>query len=73
MLECPKAIIAGLMILLDAYGIDDGILAVEDNKPDAIQILTELTKDMPRIKVKVLKTKYPQGDDRQLICALFGK
>lgn len=73
MLENPKSIISGLTILLDAYGIDDGILAVEDNKPDAIKLLTELTKDLPRIKVKVLKTKYPQGDERQLIYALFGK
>jgi len=73
MLESPKSIIAGLTILLDAYGIDDGILAVEDNKPDAIKLLTDLTKDLPRIKVKALKTKYPQGDERQLIYALFGK
>ena len=73
MLETPKSIIAGLTILLDAYGVDDGILAVEDNKPDAIKLLTDLTKDMPRIKVKALKTKYPQGDERQLMVALFGK
>ena len=73
MLEKPESIIAGLTVLLDAYGIDDGILAVEDNKPDAIKLLTEMTKDMSRIKVKALKTKYPQGDERQLMVALFGK
>lgn len=73
MLESPASIIGGLTLLLDAYGIDDGVLAVEDNKPDAIKLLTDLVKDTPRIQVKPLKTKYPQGDERQLIYALYGK
>ena len=73
MLEDGERILSGLTILLDAYGLDMGILAVEDNKPDAIAHLTELTKDNPRITVQALKTKYPQGDERQLIYALIGK
>jgi len=46
---------------------------VEDNKPDCIAVLKQLTKDDPRISVKALKTKYPQGAERQLIYATTGR
>lgn len=36
-------------------------LVIEDNKPDCIEKLRELTKDEPRMEVLALKTKYPQG------------
>ncbi len=73
MVEQPERIVGGLKILMDAYGLEEGILAVEDNKPDAIAILRDITREMPQIKVQSLKTKYPQGDERQIIYALFGK
>lgn len=73
MLEQPERIISGLQILLDAFDIKEGYLAVEDNKPDAIAILEEATKDIPEIKVQPLKTKYPQGDERQLVYAIMKK
>ena len=47
-------------------------MAVEDNKPDCIAKLKELVKDEPRMEVKALKTKYPQGAERQLIYATTG-
>ena len=50
-----------------------GILAVEDNKPDCIKLLEEMTSEEPRITVKKLKTKYPQGSERQLIFAVTGR
>ena len=50
-----------------------GILAVEDNKPDCIDLLRKLTKDESQISVKALKTKYPQGAERQLIYAATGR
>ena len=42
---------------------------MEDNKPDCIAKLRRLTLNEPRIMVKSLKTKYPQGAERQLIYA----
>ena len=46
---------------------------MEDNKPDCISLLRQMTKDIPEISVKALKTKYPQGGERQLIYATTGR
>lgn len=69
MIEEPESLVAGLRIILSLFDNAKGILAVEDNKPDCIEILRKLTKDDTRILVKTLKTKYPQGAERQLIYA----
>lgn len=69
MMEEPEKLVAGLKIILCLFERAKGILAVEDNKPDCIRKLKDLVIDEPRISVKVLKTKYPQGAERQLIYA----
>lgn len=73
MLEEPEKLIGGLKIILKLFDNAQGILAVEDNKPDCISLLKELTKDEKRISVKALKTKYPQGAERQIIYAVTGR
>ncbi len=73
MIEEPEKLVEGLKISLRLFDNARGILAVEDNKPDCIEILKNLTKDEPRISVKALKTKYPQGAERQLIYAATGR
>lgn len=73
MIEEPEKLVQGLKISLSLFDNARGILAVEDNKPDCIEILKDLTKDEPRISVKALKTKYPQGAERQLIYAATGR
>lgn len=78
MLEEPEKLIGGLKILVSLFEnaqgqYAHGIIAVEDNKPDCIALLRQLTKDEPGISVKALKTKYPQGGERQLIYATTGR
>lgn len=73
MIEEPEKLIKGLKVSLQLFPNARGILAVEDNKPDCIEILKKLTKDEPRISVKALKTKYPQGAERQIIYAATGR
>ncbi len=73
MIEEPEKLVQGLKISLSLFDNARGILAVEDNKPDCIDVLKNLTKDEPRISVKALKTKYPQGAERQLIYAATGR
>ena len=73
MLEEPDKLIGGLQVILRLFPNAKGVLAVEDNKPDCIKLLTEMTSDEPRITVKKLKTKYPQGSERQLIFAVTGR
>lgn len=73
MIEEPEKLVEGLKIILRLFDNARGILAVEDNKPDCIEILKKLTKDETKISVKALKTKYPQGAERQLIYAATGR
>jgi len=73
MIEEPQKVIDGMKCVLQLFDNAQGILAVEDNKPDCIKILKDLTKNEPRITVKALKTKYPQGAERQLIYAATGR
>jgi len=73
MLEDPASVVNGVKILLKALGVRVAYLAVEDNKLDAVNKLEELVAGSQMISVRVLKTKYPQGDERQLIYALTGK
>ena len=73
MVEEPEKLIAGLKVSLSLFPNAQGILAVEDNKKDCIELLKKLTKEEKRISVKALKTKYPQGAERQLIYAVTGR
>jgi len=73
MLEEPDVVVTGLKVALQLFDKAVGYIAIEDNKPEAIAILTEKVKDEPRISVKVVKTKYPQGGERTLIYATTGR
>ncbi len=73
MTEEPEKLIGGLKIILRLFDHAKGILAVEENKPDAIALLKKLTKDEPDITVTPLKTKYPQGSERSIIYATTGR
>ncbi len=73
LLERGDAVIGGVKILLRAVGAPEAVIAIEDNKRDAIFYMKKALKGSDAVSVKVLKTKYPQGDERQLIFALTGK
>lgn len=73
MMECPEQIVGGLKIVLKLFEQARGIISVEDNKMDAVERLKDAVKSEKNIKVKVLKTKYPQGAERQLIYASTGR
>ena len=72
----PEAIIKGLELLVTASGAKEGIIAVEDNKPKALEALNSYLSNYankatnaPKLKVVKLATKYPQGDEKRLIDA----
>lgn len=73
MIEEPEKLVEGMKIILRLFDNAQGILAVEDNKPDCVKILTDLTRNEPKISVAALKTKYPQGAERQIIYAATGR
>lgn len=70
MLDYPDEVIEGVRILLKALSMPKAIFAIADNKPDAIRLIKEKTANSDDLCVQVLKTKYPQGDERQLIYAI---
>ncbi len=69
MVEEPEKLIGGLKVILQLFPNAKGILAVEDNKKDCIEILKKLTEKEEKISVISLQTKYPQGSERHLIYA----
>ncbi len=73
MLDEPEEIIEGLRIMLTLFENAKGYICIEDNKPDCILKMKELVKDIPRMEVKELLTKYPQGGERTLIYATTGR
>lgn len=73
MLEKPEQLITGLKVLLRLFDNAKGIIAIEDNKPEAISKLRYLTQNEPQINVRALKTKYPQGAERQVIYVTTGR
>lgn len=69
MLENPEELVSGMRVVLQLFDNAKGIFGIEDNKKDCAAVLKELIKDEPRMEVKLLQTKYPQGAERQLIYA----
>lgn len=71
MIEAPASILAGALLAQRATGAGNLIVCVEDNKPLAIQKLYETARDSA-VQLRVMKTKYPQGGEKQLIAAVLG-
>jgi len=70
MLENTDEILNGLTIVMKLLGLSEGYIGVEQNKPDAIAVLKEKAAERGNIRIVTLKTKYPQGAEKQLIYAV---
>ena len=73
MVEDAPRVLEGLRVMRTVLGNPRAVIAVEDNKPDAADALAELVGDDPSIELLVLKTRYPQGAERQLIESVLGR
>ena len=73
LLEFADDVIYGLKAILKAVGAEKGVIVIEDNKPDAIELMKEKTADLENIEVVVAKTKYPQGAEKMLIKRVTGR
>lgn len=71
MMEHPDEIIVGLELLMKAAKVERGYIGIEENKPEAIKLLTEKTANDSRIEVIPLAQKYPQGGEKQLVDAVI--
>ena len=70
MLENTDELVSGMKVVLSMFPNAKGVFGVEDNKKDCIEKLKEAVKNESRMEVCTLKTKYPQGAERQLIYAI---
>lgn len=66
-------IIAGVGLMMRASGASRALIGIEDNKPEAIASMTAACAGSEGIEVVALKTKYPQGGEKQLVQALTGR
>ena len=73
MLEKGREIMVGITILMKALQVDKAMIGIENNKKDAIQLMTGLASEFPGITVHAMKVKYPQGAEKQLIKALVNR
>ena len=73
MIEEPDKVVKGLQVILTLFDSAKGYICIEDNKPDCVAKMKELVKDIDRIEVKEVMTKYPQGGERTLIYAATGR
>ncbi len=72
MLEQPDHIIKGIQIIKKVLGIENAYIGIEDNKPEAIEVMKNAA-DGTGIEIVPLKTKYPQGGEKQLIKAVLNR
>lgn len=74
MLEKADQILVGVDLLMKAGKVNKGFIGIEENKPDAIKLLTEkAAAGYPNIEIVPLQTKYPQGGEKQLIDAVVAR
>ena len=73
MLEKADEILVGVSILMKAAKVTKGYIGIENNKPDAIQLMTKVASSYAGIEVVPLKVQYPQGGEKQLIDAVISR
>ena len=69
----PEHVLEGMQILRQILKPERVVLAIEDNKAEAIKKVKELLKDFAGIEVVVLPTMYPQGAEKQLVQSVTGR
>lgn len=73
LIEQPKKVLYGMKILLKVFDLKKGYIAIENRKPSAIEVIEKQTEGRSFAEICVMKTKYPQSDESQIIYALTGK
>lgn len=73
MIETPDDIINGIKFVMQCLDIPKTIIAIESNKPKAIELLRKLAKATPEIEVISLPSRYPQGAEKVIIYSTTGK
>lgn len=67
LLEYAEDVIFGLRAIMKAVDAPKGIIVIEDNKPDALELMRAKVAGYENIEVAKVRTKYPQGAEKMLI------
>ena len=73
MLEFADDIVYGLRAMMKAVDAPEGVILIEDNKPDAIALMTEKVAPYDNIRVCPARTQYPEGAEKMLIKKVMGR
>ena len=73
LLEFADDIIFGLRAILKTTGAEKGLIVIEDNKPDAIELMRAKVADIEDMDVVEVRTKYPEGAEKTLIKRVMGR
>jgi electron transport complex protein RnfC len=73
MREAPELVVRGLLLAMRATGAKRGVIAIEDNKPKAIESMRQAIEKHSNLELAVCKAKYPMGGEKQLLPAVLGR
>ncbi len=73
MLECSDTIISGIAAVMKYCNIPNCIIGIERNKPECIDLMCSLVREMAGVSVKPLPTRYPQGAEKTLVETCTGR
>lgn len=73
MIEHAEQIVSGARLIQKVLGIANVLIGIEDNKMDAVAVMAKACSNLEGFRVQALKTKYPQGGEKQLVYALTGR
>ncbi|QSX07279.1 electron transport complex subunit RsxC [Sedimentibacter sp. zth1] len=73
MLEKSDDVVVGAKAIMKVLDVDKCYIAIEKNKPDAIETMKKAVESIDNIEVAQLEPKYPQGDEKRLINAVTGR
>ena len=73
MVEYAGDIVYGLRAMMKAVSAPEGVILIEDNKPDAIAVMETLVAPYENIRVCPAKTQYPEGAEKMLIKKVMGR
>ncbi len=69
----PKEIVRGLGILLRLFPQAQGVILIEENKPEAIAAIQEAMAGQSGMRLQIAPKKYPQGGERAIIKVVSGR
>jgi len=73
MLEKPEQVVTGAKAVMKALGVNKCFIAIEKNKPDAIETMQKAVSGTDGMEIIPLEAKYPQGDEKRIINAVTGR